>query len=232
MASSKNILIYGGKGALGAKLVEFFKSQQYKVTSLDFHQNEAADVNITLGPNLGLEQQAKVVADAIPDGTQLDGIICVAGGWAGGNIASDAFLKNGQLMLEQSLWTSYISASLVPKYLKPGGLLVLTGAQPALKPTPGMIAYGVAKAAVHHLVKSIAAEKGGLPADGNAFAILPVTLDTPMNRKWMKYNDTWTPLEDVANILNGWLEKRDLPPNGSLVQLVTKDGKTELITST
>ena len=57
MASSKNILIYGGRGALGAKLVEFFKSKQYKVTCVDFHQNETADVNITLGPNLGLEQQ-------------------------------------------------------------------------------------------------------------------------------------------------------------------------------
>lgn len=57
MASTKNILIYGGKGALGAKLVEYFHSKQFTVTSVDFHKNDLADVNITLGPNLSMEEQ-------------------------------------------------------------------------------------------------------------------------------------------------------------------------------
>ena len=66
--------------------------------------------------------------------------------------------------------------------------------------TPGMIGYGMAKAAVHQLVKSLAASDGGLPANSSVFAILPVTLDTPMNRKWMPKADhsSWTPLEFVA----------------------------------
>ena len=37
------------------------------------------------------------------------------------------------------------------------------GAKPALAGTPGMIGYGMAKAAVHQLVKSLAAKKSGLP---------------------------------------------------------------------
>lgn len=48
-------------------------------------------------------------------------------------------------MMQQSVWSSYIAASLAPHFLKENGLLVLTGAQPALNPTPGMIGYGVAK---------------------------------------------------------------------------------------
>lgn len=62
-----------------------------------------------------------------------------------------------------------------------------------------MIGYGVAKSAVHHLTRSLAKD-GGLPDDAVAFAILPITLDTPMNRKWMPKADfgTWTPLEFVA----------------------------------
>ena len=48
-----------------------------------------------------------------------------------------------------------------------------------------MIGYGMAKAAVHQLVKSLAAEKSGLPAGTLAVALLPITLDTPMNRKFM-----------------------------------------------
>lgn len=58
----------------------------------------------------------------------------------------------------------------------------------------------MAKAAVHQLTKSLAAESSGLPPNSLAVAILPVTLDTPMNRKWMPNADfsTWTPLEFVA----------------------------------
>lgn len=37
----------------------------------------------------------------------------------------------------------------------------------------GMIGYGMAKAAVHQLTKSLAAKNGGLPADSTVVAILP-----------------------------------------------------------
>lgn len=63
-----------------------------------------------------------------------------------------------------------------------------------------MIGYGMAKAAVHHLTKSLAGKDGGLPNNSVAVAILPETLDTPMNRKWMPKADTskWTPLTFVS----------------------------------
>jgi dihydropteridine reductase len=77
-----------------------------------------------------------------------------------------------------------------------GGLLVLTGAKPALGPTPGtalshtcmlcvyvcrltddccagMIGYGMAKAAVHQLVSSLSQQNSGLPADTTVLGILP-----------------------------------------------------------
>jgi len=229
MCAARAVLVYGGKGALGSHLVQFFKSKGFHVGSIDFVANEGADYNILLQNSLNLEEQGEVVKSGIPEGLKLDAILCVAGGWAGGSAASKDFLKNSNLMMQQSLWTSFIASSLASKFLKEEGTLVLTGAQPALNATPGMIGYGVAKAAVHQLTKSVGAEKGGLPKGGKALAILPVTLDTPMNRKFMKVDDTWTPLEDVANILHGWIVNPDSPPSGSLVQLITKDGKTETI---
>lgn len=90
----------------------------------------------------------------------------------------------------------------------------------------------MAKAAVHHLVSSLAAPKSGLPDGATCVAILPVTLDTPMNRKWMPKADTstWTPLEFVADLFVGWAsDTAKRPASGSLVQLVTKEGKTELV---
>ena len=58
----------------------------------------------------------------------------------------------------------------------------------------------MAKAAVHQLTKSLAAKNSGLPANSLVVSLLPVTLDTPMNRKWMPDADTstWTPLEFIA----------------------------------
>ncbi|KAH7979221.1 hypothetical protein HPB49_008776 [Dermacentor silvarum] len=110
------------------------------------------------------------------------------------------YVKNCDSLWKSSVWTSVIASSLASKHLKDGGLLALTGAKAALEPTPGMIGYGMAKAAVHHLVQSLAGNKSGLPQGATVVAILPVTLDTPMNRKFMPKADfsSWTPLNFVA----------------------------------
>ncbi len=156
----------------------------------------------------------------------------IAGGWAGGSANSPDFIKNADLMWKQSVWSSTISAALAAKHLKKDGLLVLPGAKPALGGTAGMMGYGMAKAAVHQLTKSLADPKSGLPEGASTLALLPITLDTPMNRKWMPKADTstWTSLDFVADLLHSWaVTPADRPASGSLVQLVTKDSKTELV---
>lgn len=175
------------------------------------------------------EQVQSRVAEVL-NGEKLDGIYCVAGGWAGGNAASKELVKNCNLMWKQSVWSSIISSSIAANHLKEGGLLQLTGAVPALEGTKGMIGYGMAKAAVHQLTKSLAQKDGGLPNLAVALAMLPVTLDTPMNRKFMPNADhtSWTSLEYIANLFNEWLENTNRPPSGSLVKMVTKDGETTL----
>lgn len=49
----------------------------------------------------------------------------------------------------------------------------MTGALAAQNATPGMIGYGIAKAAVHHLVQDLAEPNGGLPEGCKVTAILP-----------------------------------------------------------
>ena len=92
-------------------------------------------------------------------------------------------------MWKQSVWSSTISGTLAAKHLSDNGLLVLPGAKPATGATPGMMGYGMAKAAVHQLVKSLSASGSGLPDNCNVVGILPITLDTPMNRKFMSGAD-------------------------------------------
>lgn len=149
------------------------------------------------------EQSVLSQVESSLKGDKLDAVICVAGGWAGGNATKD-LAKNSDLMWKQSVWSSTISATVGANHLKTGGLLALTGANPALAGTPGMIGYGMAKAAVHQLTKSLSGKDSGLPEQALVVSILPVTLDTPMNRKWMPNADfgTWTPLEFVAEYVS------------------------------
>lgn len=205
------------------------------VGSVDIVANEDADVNITVGANDALLEQEKSIVSQVTNvlgqADKVDAIICVAGGWAGGSASDEKFVENTDLMVKQSINSSLIASRLASKFLSTNGLLTLTGAKAALGPTPGMIGYGLAKAAVHSLTMSLAAKGSGLPESSTVLAILPVTLDTPMNRKWMAGADTssWTPLPFLAETFLKWSEDSDQrPPNGSLVQVVTTGGVTEL----
>ncbi|KAF7728663.1 hypothetical protein EC973_005700 [Apophysomyces ossiformis] len=216
-----NLAVYGGAGALGRAIVTYFKEKGWTVTSIDLVENTNADFNAIVNVNDTVEHQAQSVQNELEK-------FLAAGGWAGGNASSKAFLSSAELMWKQSVYSSFVAARLAALNLANGGLLTLTGALAAQDATPGMIGYGVAKAAVHHLVKDLAAPGGGLPQDAKVTAICPVTLDTPMNRKFMPDADhsTWTPLDAVAKQLHDYATGAAPLTSGKLVQVVTKNGET------
>lgn len=232
--SGKKVLIYGGKGGLGTVLVSHFKSKGWWVCSIDMGENSNADANVLVNPSDGWLEQESYVKDGVAQHLgqdKIDAVLNMAGGWAGGAADSADFIKNADMMWKQSVWSSAIAAALAANHLKAGGCVVLPGAKPALAGTPGMIGYGMAKAAVHQLVKSLSCPKSGLPEGAFCAGLLPITLDTPMNRKFMPKADTsnWTSLEFVSELLFKWSEGIERPNNGSLVQLVTKKGETTLV---
>ncbi|KAJ3111277.1 hypothetical protein HK100_002743 [Physocladia obscura] len=219
-------------GAL-VRIVAAFQEAGWQITSVDFRVNPSADNSIALLPDLSFEATAVHVAaelDRISNGAKVDVIVNVAGGWAGGNLLDDDLLKNVSLMISQSVNSSVITAKLSATHLKDDGLLLLVGADAAKEGTPSMIAYGIAKAGVHQLVKSIAASGSGFPVAATVVAILPVTLDTPLNRKFMPDADTsaWTPLQHLAEKILRWADKTETVVSGSLLRVLTKDGSTDV----
>ncbi|CAB3979823.1 Dihydropteridine reductase [Paramuricea clavata] len=203
MASLPRVLIYGGKGALGSTCISYFKAKNWWVASVDLFPNEEAEANLIvtkLDSWVEQNEEVQTKVEELLGGEKLDAIICVAGGWAGGSARSKNVVKNADLMFKQSVWTSLISASIASKCLKDNGLLLLPGAQPSLGGTSGMLGYGMAKAAVHQLIKGLGQKESGLPAGSIAVAILPMTLDTSINRKNMPNADftSWTSLEYIA----------------------------------
>ncbi|CAI5442260.1 unnamed protein product [Caenorhabditis angaria] len=232
--SSGKVIIYGGKGALGSAVLDYFKARNFSVLNIDLSSNEHADTNIVVNPSVSWVEQEELILKQTSDalsGSQVDGIFCVAGGWAGGSAASKDFIKNCDLMWKQSVWSSTIAARLAHSYLKPGGVLQLTGAAAANDATPGMIGYGLAKAAVHHLTKSLAEKDGGLPENSAVLTIQPITLDTPMNRKWMPKADhsSWTPLDYISENLHKWTtDLGSRPKSGSLLKITTTNGTSKI----
>lgn len=241
----KRCIVYGGCGALGATIVSHLRSANYWICSIDMRVNDQANANILVKPELDLAGQEAHIAEKLTTLLansassssalfKLDAILNVAGGWAGGNASkAETLLTSADLMWKQSVWSSLITGSLAAHHLTDDGVVCLPGAAPALGGTAGMIGYGCAKAAVHQLGKSLAdVPASGLPSGACVATILPVTLDTPMNRKWMPDADqtAWTKLTFIAELMHEWIEHADKRPkeNGSLVKLVTAANKTTL----
>uniref|UniRef100_A0A8C3QUX7 Dihydropteridine reductase n=1 Tax=Cyanoderma ruficeps TaxID=181631 RepID=A0A8C3QUX7_9PASS len=224
-----------GRSGARAANAPFLSPRQW-VASIDLAENADASANVVVRATDSFPEQAEQVTAEVGrllGEEKVDAILCVAGGWAGGSAKAKSLYKNCDLMWKQSVWTSTISSHLATKHLKEGGLLTLTGAQAALSGTPGMVAYGMAKGAVHQLCQSLASASGGLPSGSAAVAILPVTLDTPANRKSMPDADfsSWTPLEFIAETFYDWITGKNRPSSGSLIQVITTGGKTELVSA-
>jgi dihydropteridine reductase len=125
------VLIYGGRGALGSACVSHFKSRGFWVANVDLHPNDAADVNVAVKPSDDWSAQHQDVVAAVEDALKggdekLDAVLCVAGGWAGGNAESKDFVKNCDLMWKQSVWSSAIAASIGAHRLKEGKAVYCT----------------------------------------------------------------------------------------------------------
>jgi dihydropteridine reductase len=99
---------------------------------------------------------------------------------AGGGIADEGVFDTVDRMIDTSLRPSIIAGHVASHLLRVDGLLALTGAMAALSPTPAMLGYGVAKNAVHFLMRSLSVDSG--LQHRRVIALLPEILDTPSNR--------------------------------------------------
>lgn len=160
-----------------------------------------------------------------------DVVVCAAGGWAGGSLKGDThdLLASVDKMYAMNLQSALATAHIAAKFLKAGGLVVLTGANAARAGTAGMIGYGVSKSATHQLAQSLQAEFTSAKSGSAVITILPITLDTPSNRSAMPTSDftTWTPVAEVAGNFVAWTSQPHLrPASGSMLLVETKANVT------
>lgn len=224
---SKKLLVVGGAGALGRGVVSHFARASWSVTSLDFFENADAHHNVLLAESHPLKQAGQTLDEISSRCGKLNTVVCAAGGWAGGSIRDANSLVNLGEMHAKNLESAFLATYLASHLLIPGGLLVLTGATAALQATPSMVSYGASKAATHHLVASAVSE---LPDGSSVLGVLPTTIDTPMNRKFMADADysSWTKPEAIAEKILEWSAASSAarPSSGHLVTVTTKNDTT------
>lgn len=230
----KRICVLGGSGSLGAEVVSKFSGAGWRTTSVDVRDTEGDTAIVLSGDEATPWRVNAAKLDAsIADDTEANGkydaVVCAAGGWAGGYPGDDEFMESLHLLFRLNIATAASAARIAQLHLADSGLVVLTGAAAAMSGTPFMAAYGMSKAATHHLVKSMAL--GGLPAGATALSVMPYTIDTPANRANMPDGDTstWTPPSHFADRILGWAQGDDIPASGSLVAAITKGGATEFV---
>ena len=186
----KRSIVVGGAGALGRALIRDLKLGNFAPISVDFARNDDASDNIVLDKSSLLKDQWKTIINQLSakyetNKFNLQGVFCAAGGWAGGSIDDDSIfdsvLQMNQMNLESALLSTHISS----KLLTNSGLLVLTGAEAAIRPTPGMLAYGLSKVSTHFLTQSAAIDPSFINKKATVLALLPCTIDTPTNRTYM-----------------------------------------------
>jgi dihydropteridine reductase len=216
--STEQALVWGGSGALGSAIVQkLTESKRFDVVvNVDYTPNPVADVNVCLSESRAWDTDTSFVLESLKKRgvTGINLSVCAAGGWAGGGIKSDELLTSMDLMIDQCLKSSLACAHIARSLQGKDHLLVLTGAMAAMQGTPGMIAYGMTKAAVAQLTQSLAAEN-----ETRVVLMLPQTIDTPSNRKFMSDADksTWTPASEYANKIMDWYDNANELQGGNYI---------------
>ena len=220
---AKRSVIIGGTGALGRKVIEAFKDT-WEVTSVDFKENIEAHRSLVL-PQGSAELHNNHCKDHLSG--KYDAFICVAGGWIGGAISNPDIFAQTRHMFEINLYPAMLACYLATHYLNENGIVVLTGAAAAFKDvTPGNLAYGLAKTAVHSLALNLSTGES-LPPNITVSTILPEVIDTPANRESMPNADfsTWCDPLAIAGLIKMWADGKNTPENGSFAVLKVVNGQ-------
>ena len=151
---------------------------------------------------------------------RIDGLVHTVGGFAAAGI-DECKPEQFEAMYRLNVLTTvnvFRAVAGPMRQAKEGSMLAL-GAGLGVKTPAGLAAYGASKSAVHRLVESFAEELK--PSGVRVNALLPSTLDTPLNRQSMPTADfsAWVSLEKLASTIAFVLSEAGRDITGALIPL-------------
>jgi dihydropteridine reductase len=227
-------ILIGARGALGSSIHRRLVHAGWAVIGVDINTGSSVKSPdfVEIERNQDLQTQFNFINECIGlSGARADlrAVINVSGGFRMDTAASVDMFNAYDSMCSSSFSSSILATRLAATHLSSNGLLILPGAAAAEIPTPWAVSYGASKAAVHHMVRSLAAEGSGLPC--TCIGLAPVMLDTEMNRRDMPEADrsSWTSLDEISNFVSDNLENSKNLINGKIYKIITKNFQTEFV---
>lgn len=218
------VLITGASGGLGEGVTEAFLNAGATVAGVARHWRgkapkgrfHAVEADLST-PRACREAVERVLREA----RWIDVVLHLMGGYTGGRAVQDTDDAAWDGMLSINLHSAFYAVrAALPALLAQGqGRIIAIGSRAGVEPGAGSVAYNVAKAGLHALVKTAAAEVSGTGVTVNA--VLPSIIDTPANRAAMPKADfsKWVAPASIASLLL-WLasgESRDV--NGAVIPI-------------
>ncbi len=221
-------MVAGGTGALGRAVVSTLLGRGARV-AVPYRSREEWDaLRAAHGTEERLFGATADLADPAAAGAfveqalgflgTLDGVAIATGTWSGGKTLEAAPPEEWERMMRTNLGTVYaVCRTALPHLLKQGGSVVTVGSKAAEAGGAGAAAYAVSKAAVHSLTRVLALENRDRGVRFNC--VMPLTIDTPANRKAMPQADhsSWTKPEAIAEVIAFLLSPASAPITGALV---------------
>jgi NAD(P)-dependent dehydrogenase (short-subunit alcohol dehydrogenase family) len=206
-------IITGGTGALGRAVVLAFLEEGAKVACtyiVDKELEQSSSLIKNYESNLVFVQadvtKEKPVAETVQKTLErfgrIDILVNIVGGFAYAKVL-DTDEKIWDSMMNVNLKSTFLcSKAVLPHMIKQSyGKIINISSRPALKGSSGVGAYAASKAGVLNLTETIADEVRDYEINVNA--ILPSTIDTPVNRRDMPEADfsKWVKPEEIARVI-------------------------------
>ena len=207
----KTVVVTGGFGALGRVVAEVAAARGASIAVLDhaaappegLAEHLGTDSLLIGGLDLSSPEAAtKAMADVKAKFGRLDALLNIAGGFQWETVEGGKG-ETWERMYALNLMTALNACRAALPYLIESGTgrIVNVGAQSALHAASGMGPYAASKSAVHRLTEALAQELK--LKDVTVNAVLPSTIDTPMNRREMPKADfaRWVAPADLAAVM-------------------------------
>jgi NAD(P)-dependent dehydrogenase (short-subunit alcohol dehydrogenase family) len=205
---SRNIVITGAAGTLGAAVVEKFKREGYYVIALVRPEanEQANEADVTYEVDVTDEQ---AVADFVREYEEqfgdLEAIAMLVGGYASGNLEATTQQELTRMMQLNFFSAFTVANAFLPLLIKQQrGALFFVGARTAGEPKEAKeaVAYALSKQLVSGYAALVAEEVKGTDIQTHVF--VPSILDSPSNRAAMPLEDfsKWVNPSDIAEAMH------------------------------
>lgn len=217
-------MVTGASGGLGATVVEAFLAAGATVAGVarSMEPQDEGERFVAVSADLTTPAGAQhAVEETLRKARGIDALVHAMGGFAGGKPVEATDDAAWESMIAVNLRSAFlIMRAVLPHMIQARyGRIVAVGSRTGVEPAAGLSAYGVSKAGLNALIKTIALET---PAQGiTANAVLPSIIDTPANRKAMPGADfsQWVTPEKIAQQILWLCSEAASDTSGALIPI-------------